>query len=316
MEATAGENLRITATIASSDVVDKVELVTFLPGSMVVPDDSDEPGRRLQPGKGNTPGTGPQSNDGSTAFTMNRITGFRYSVEIPGAQLRPGTLRYHLVVHGPAGVMTFPSEIPTTPTRWDFYGQAWNARIVPANAPILLFEAAADSTKITADHRDVRYDLVPSDRPGTSAMAFAVRDLSKGEHDHSFRFYFKEKISGRTGNLGTASKLVLYGKSATDQFCPIQLALITTDGIAYGGSVTVQPVNGAYSIPISSLHQVRSPNIPHGYPVFLHFWSSINMAIPLDLNRVESAMVSIGPGMPVSDYGAPHGINIERIWLE
>ncbi len=120
----------------------------------------------------------------------------------------------------------------------------------------------------------------------------------------------------RTTNLGTAEKLVRYGWSATDQPCLLQLALITSDGIAYGGMVTVQPVNGTYAVPITALHQVCAPNIPHGYPVFLHFWSSTSAAIPLDMNRVESVLVSIGSGMSAGEYGGTHGVNIEPIWLE
>ncbi len=316
VEATAGENLRLTATIVSPDPVENATVVAYLPGPSVAYDERVQPGQRNQPGRGNTPGPGPEDDGGARKFALTRVSGFQYAAEIPGNLLHPGTLRYHIAVKAPAGYTSYPSGLAGLPTDWDFYGQGWTARVVAAGAPVLLFDAAADTAKITADHRDVLPEIVPSDRPGTSAMALVTTDLAEKEHDYSFRFFFKDKIHGRTSALGTAAALVLYGRSATDKPCPLQVALITADGIAYGGMVTVQPVHGAYAVPLSALHQVRSPNIPHGFPVFLHFWSTIHSAIPLDLNRVESVLVSIGPGLTAAEYAGTHGVNIERIWLE
>jgi len=108
----------------------------------------------------------------------------------------------------------------------------------------------------------------------------------------------------------------MYGRSATAGACPVQLALITADGVAYGAVVAVQPEFGACSVPVSALRKVRSPNIPHGFPVFLHYWSSIGADISLDMSRVESVLVSIGPGMAPGELGGVHGVQIERIWLE
>ncbi|HEX9784528.1 MAG TPA: hypothetical protein VGA56_17610 [Opitutaceae bacterium] len=50
--------------------------------------------------------------------------------------------------------------------------------------------------------------------------------------------------------------------------------------------------------------------------MFIPFWSSVKTKIPLDLARVESVLVSIGPAIPIGEYGDRHGVQIERIWLE
>jgi hypothetical protein len=98
--------------------------------------------------------------------------------------------------------------------------------------------------------------------------------------------------------------------------CQVQLALVTTDGIAYGGLVTVGPAHAAVSIQVSALKKVRTPNIPHGYPVFIPFWSSVSADIPLSPEQIEAVLVSIGPGIPPAGFGTVHGVQIERIWLE
>jgi hypothetical protein len=186
---------------------------------------------------------------------------------------------------------------------------------VPAGAPLLLFDAATDASKVTADHRNVNSDPVPSDRPGTSAIEVLADDLTADGHDFSIRYFFRDKIRGRETDLANAREIVLYGASATGEACLVQIALITADGIAYGATLTVEPRSGTYRVPVSALKQVRAPNIPHGYPVFISFWSAVGTAIPLDINRVESVLISIGPGLKPADYAARHGLRIERIWL-
>jgi hypothetical protein len=316
VEASAGRDLRVTATVAAAQRVREVNLVAYLPQARAVGGEAPELGQHVQPGGGNTPGGGAVGTGGATIYPMKRLSGFEFAAEIPGDQMHIGTLRYHIVVVGPDGCTTFPSGIRTFPTNWDFFGNPWQTRIVSAGAPILLFDAAVDCRQVTADHRDVRYDLVPSDRPGTTAVEVIADDLAAGEHDHSFRFFCRDKIRGRAWDLGAATKVVLFGRSATDQPCPLQVALVTADGLAYGGRVTLQPRHGTWTIPVSELRQVRAPNIPHGYPVFIPFWSSVSARIPLDLQRLEGVLVSIGPGISPANYGALHGVQIERIWLE
>lgn len=315
-EITAGGKLTFSATVASPTPVTKVELIAYLPKPAPSVEGDEPAGARRQPGRGNAPGRGVVDLGGAQIYTMKQTGGLEYSVEIPAEDVNPGALRYHIAVEGPDGYTTFPSRLKSFPTDWDFYGEGWVAQIVPAHAPVLLFDAAADTSMITADGRDLTYNVVASDRPGLRAMDMTAASLESGEHDQSFRFFFRDKINGRRSDLAACSRLVLYGKSGTSEPCEIQLALVTSDGIAYGGHVALRPEFGAYEIPVSALEKVRSPNIPHGYPVFIPFWSSLSANLPLRLDKAESVLVSIGPAIPVEDRARPHEILIERIWLQ
>jgi len=308
-EASGGENLRVEATITSPGAVGKVELMAYLPQAPNIIDQRTPPKARIQPGGGG------RVDRRVLKVEMTRDSGLHYFADIPGASLVEGTLRYHITVTTPAGSQTFPSMLAGRPSDWDFTGEPWTTRVVAKAAPILLFDAGVDAA-VTADNRESRYAVVPSDKPGTSALSVEVQGLEEGEHDHSLRFYFRDKVRGRTDVLGGAGRLVMYGRSATDKPCPVQLALITSDGVAYGGVVTVGTESGAYSVPVSALRSVRSPNIPHGFPVFLSYWSSVGADIPFDAKGVESVLISLGPGMAQGDLGGVHGIRIERIWLE
>jgi hypothetical protein len=242
--------------------------------------------------------------------------GFDYAALIPGAQLLAGSLRYFIVVEGPGGPVTYPPEFAGAPTDWDFYGPPWEERVVPPGSPVLLFDAARDGQGLTYQNRERRYRTVASAQPGSSALQVMARDLDQGEHDESFRFFFRDRVGGRTSELSAARQLVLFGRSATDKACPVQLALVTSDGIAYGARMAVGREYGRYAVSLGSLAQVRSPNIPHGYPVFIDYWSSTGERISLDPSKAESLLVSIGPGMPPADLGEPHGVEIERVWVE
>jgi hypothetical protein len=315
VEASAGEPIRVAATVVSPEPVRKVTLVAYPPESDLNRSDGEQPVLEAQPGKGNGPGTGRPDLHGAHIVEMRPAAGLQYIGTIPAGS-EVGTLRYHVVVETDKGVITFPSEQRSLPTSWDFFGKGWATRIVPAHAPVLLFEAATDAGNITADGRDVRYDLVPSDRPGTSAMEVVAQHLNTGEHDLSFRFFFRDRVKPRAGDLRAAKRLVLFAKSATAAPCPVQVALITSDGAAYGAVAVIDPKFGSVSIPLSALRHVRSPNIPHGYPVFIPQWSEVGQQIPLELARAESVLISVGPGLAPGDYAAPHGLRLERIWLE
>jgi hypothetical protein len=296
--------------------VKKVEVIAFGP-RVATPPALTQPPARAMPGGGNTPGPGavPYRETG-VVFAMTATDGFEYSAEVPVDLLATGALRYHIALYTQSGVQTFPSGLAGVPADWDFYGDPWQTRVVPADAPILLFDAAVDASNVTSDFRDVRYELVPSERPGTHAMEVGVPNLERAEHDHSFRCFFKPKIQGRAAELRGRQNLVCFARSTGDRPIPLQLALVTADGVAYGGIIIVTPKHGTFIIPISALKQVRTPNIPHGYPTFIPFWSKVDADIPLDLNRIEAVLVSLGPGVSPSDYASPHGVQIERIWLE
>ena len=315
VEATADRPLKIVATVAAPEAIRSVELVVF-PALPSKPSPVPTP-QRAMPGGGNTPGPGtvPYRESG-TAVAMAARDGFDYVAEIPAELVRPGTLRYCVVVHAAGRAQTFPSGFAGTPADWDFYGDLWQVRCVPAGSPILLFDAVTDAETVTTDDRDVRYPLVPSDRPGISAMEVATQTLESREHDHSFRTFCAPKLRGRAAELTQAKTLALYGRSATERPEPVQVALVASDGVGYGAIVNLPAKYGRVYIPLSTLRKVRTPNIPHGYPVFVPYWSEVATDGPLEIGRLEAVLVSIGPGIAPPDRAGEHGVRIERMWLE
>ncbi len=292
-EASAGKTLELKAMIVSPDIPEKVELIANLP---------------RQGGRGRR-GFGRGSRQ---TLEMKKISCYEYSAEIPGDQIVEGVLSYYIGVQGRDVYVTYPSGISSRPSDWDFYGDSWNISIVNSESPIILFDAAADADSVIGG----RNQVVSMDIPGSKALAFEVNNLSRGEHDQTFRHFFKEKVLGRLSDLDGSQVIFLHGKSLNDKPCKLQVAVITDDGICYGEMVTILPEADTYSIPVSSLRKVRSVNLPTGYPVFLPYWFETDADLDLDMSRIEGLQISLGPGVPESEYGDPHGVLIERIWLD
>lgn len=308
-EAPEKHDLEISATIASPEPVESVQVFAYAPhdpraGLQPKPENA-----RAQPGGAGRAGAAPR------IFSMH-ASGLHYTATLPSELVTIGDLRYFIVVKTGQRTLTFPSETKGSPLDWSFFGQPFHTQIVAADAPVLLFDAAADSRGITADHRDDTHELVPSDRPGIRALSIALPNLEEETNDYSLRFYFREKLAAELSQLRKAKNLVLYGRVSTGEPFPVQLALITRAGAVYGATTKIETKFAEFRVPISALKPVRSPNIPHGYPVFIPRWSEVFTSAPLDLSEIESVLVSIGPDIPPEQRAKPRGLEIERIWLE
>ena len=314
-EVTEGHSLTIHAVVATATPAPRVTLVAFAPSGDDPRPPRIEPGRRRQPGGGFIPGPGSPGSQGPLSLPMTG-NGLDYSAVIPGDRLHPGTLRYFIVVEEGGSALTFPCEFPGRPGDWDFYGSAWEVRVVGRGAPILLFSAGTDTPGLTYDSREQRSKIVPSDQPGSSALRFIAWDLDLGEHDASIRSFFRDRTGGRLADEPSPTRLVLYGRSASGTAGKVQLALVTSDGFAYGAVVDIGGVSGRYAVRLGDLEPVRSPNIPHGYPVFLRYWADPGPKEPLDLRKAESLLISLGPGLSPGERASPVGVEIERVWLE
>jgi len=315
IQAQADQDLVLRALVVSDKHVVGVEAAVYLPEHETA-SVTQENSARAQPGGGNTPGVGPRNTGGLRVFAMERAQGFEYKGVIPEDVLTPGELRYSIVVRTVQGVTSFPSGIDAHPRDWLFYGEHWHAQVVPGKSPIVLFEAAHDRAMVTADFRDVRYPLVPASLPGRQAMRVIAQEFPRDVVDHSFRFWFSDKIEYRTSDLSGMSTLVVFCRAARGARLPIQVALVTKDGIAYGSRITVEGTFKKIPIPLDGLQQVRSPTIPHGYPVFIDFWSQVEQQIPFDITQVESVLVSLGFGQATAASTLGQGIDLERVWLE
>jgi hypothetical protein len=299
-EAAVDQPLTLTVTAAGPEPLERVELIAFFPPKASATGDRPRRGRRPQ----------------RETMAFKNISGFEYTLEIPAEKMNAGMVRYYIAIQGADTSLTWPGGIKGQPSDWDYYGESWNTRVVNPDAPMMLFNAADDMRRVTSQSRWRGVQTVMSDIPGTSAMAMQTQNLEREPHDMTVRYFFKESVKGRRTDLAKAENIRFFGKSLNDKACLLQVAVLDSDGIAFGASVEVQPENSIYSVPVSALKQVRSVNAPRGYPWFLPYWFSTEKDIACDMSRVEGLQLSIGPGIPEDQYANPQGVQLERIWME
>ena len=224
---------------------------------------------------------------------------------------------YRIVVEFEDHEMTFPAGLKGAPGDWDFYGwDAWKTRIVKESAPVLLFDAWEDSDMITRPARSAWYQVVPSADPALSMVEIKARNLKNQEHDYSFRYCFKKNTTGRNDDLSEKKSLLISGLSLDDKPLKIQVALVMSDGSSYGGLIELTNTRKDHTLDLDALKEVKLALLPTAYPTMMPYWFEHPNPRPFDISEIESIQISMGPGIPETEYGNPHGFALERIWLE
>lgn len=260
----------------------------------------------------------------SQILTMDKTGPFDYEVAVPGESIAVGILRYHILVNTGKINYTFPSGLPTSPLDWDFYDQhTYEINVLPASSPVLLFNASMDADQLSRQWLP-NTRLVPSWLPGKSELEITVDKISFADpnyptrriHDYSMRFFFGDKIKGMKEDLKSKRKIILRGRSLLGKSCPFQVALVTEDGIAFGGVINVEPDKKDYELALSELKRVKLVTLPRPYPTFLPYFFEASSAGSFDIRNIEVLQLSIGPGIPEAHEDQQRGIAIESIRLE
>jgi hypothetical protein len=254
---------------------------------------------------------------------MKKVSGYNYAAVIPAGELTEGFLRYFITIREKDIVTTFPSSKPGSPSDWDFRGEPFETRVVPASSPIFIFNALSDNDKLSRQWNRASA-FVPLG-PGAAEVRVNIEKLSEVDpenpkaetvHDYSMRYYFGDKIAGRKGSLREKKKIVFRGRSLTTKRSTVQLALVTKTGFAFGGFVTLEQASKDYSIALSDLKQVKLVTLPRPYPTFLPYFFQHVGGGELNLDDVETLQISIGPGIPEGELENMHAIGIESVRLE
>lgn len=286
--------LEIVATVVSEEEPGAVEV--FVAG----------PGRRPQ------------------RYTMTRDEGYDYLATIPVQEVREGFLRYYISVTIGDKTVTYPGAVDGHPLSWDFdWTKAYEVPVVPAGEPVYLFVASRDHARLSRQFTRMNR-LVPTADPQRSELRIQVEELSrvvpehpKGErfNDYSMRFYFGDLIGGRRDDVNNARSLVFRGRNLVEGDLPVQVALITRDGKAYGGMVALTSSTQDHSLSIADLKPVEIVLLPRPYPTFLPYYFRTKKEGVPDMSEIETLQISIGPGLK-EGFAGPVEIGIESIRIE
>jgi len=292
-QATAGQPLPITATVAGVGPTDSVLLVA---------QHYYGPTRRLpmHPGPANT-----------------------WVASVPAALTYPGLLRYWVVLKR-AGqpALTFPGGQPGTPQDWDFYPAAtpWEVPLVAGTAPLPLFTAALDRDAVEAKGiGPASWTDYPTTPAGPLALRLVVSPLKAGEPAPAagpaaaLRAYLGPKTAGRPTDLAHFKDLVIKAQSNLPAATVLRVVLVTRDAVAYEAAVPLAAAGGAVRVPLSALRPAPLLLTPRPYPGFLPLTYQAAASPAFRLAEVEVLQLIVDQPAGLSE---PLRVDVESVELQ
>jgi hypothetical protein len=277
---TAGQPVTITATIVSPKPFSTAEVAIVVNGKAKV-------------------------------YSLKNTHAYEYEAVIPAEDINEGFLKYNIILTADQICASYPENA------------SYQVPVISESSPLYLFSAGADHERLS--RRWTRTSkVVPLAEPGVAELRVNVEQLfvpdpenRHGEKifDYSMRYYFRDEIQPRVKELAGKTKLVFKGRSTGDTGA-LQIALVTKQGVAYGGTVQLTKHSQEHVMPLSEFKQVKLVTLPRPYPSFLPYWFESTPSANFDLSAIETLQLSIGPGIPQSRLHESQGIAIESIRLE
>jgi len=188
----------------------------------------------------------------SRPIVMTKGKGYRYFADVPQESLKEGILNYYIVVKKNGVYNTYPSGNTDKPNDWDFYDeQRYKTLIVKPNSAICLFDSYTDGSMLIRPEKTARINFMPSPTPGKTMVAMTNGDLQ------SCSFFFKNKISGRMADIDKKAELVITGRSKSEKPESVIISVVTSDGSAWGDTVTIMSTYGQYTLMVKSFRKVK-----------------------------------------------------------
>lgn len=240
----------------------------------------------------------------------NRI-GYRHFTQGEKVSFPAGVIEYYVSVESSTGSLRYPAEsVPLLTTR-----------VVPARAPLPLFEADKDISALiyTLDGDSARRGVFKS-MPATAKDPAALRLIYPSSSDHPLEDYsaglvVKDRITDRRQDLVVANvppvkalRLKARG-SGPDQ--RLYLTLVEADGTGWSTKLTLKSGWQEMDIPLAKLQIARSVLLPVGYPGHWNYWSApaTGRGTAGDLPRlgeIEQVQLSLRPvPAPAGDKAIP-----------
>lgn len=266
------------------------------------------------------------SGDRWQLIDMERTSGFTYQAVIPKEKIKPGFLTYYIYVKNKNSTETFPAGQPGLPYDWDFYNRTpYTVRVIEKSQPIYLFNAESDWVSLSYRWWSRDSKLIPTEQINESEYQVRLNSLIRKDEenlnapiipDYTLRYYLNEKINHQRGQLKEKKKLVLKARSLQEKTSPIQVALVTKDGNAYGATIELNPVMTEHEILLSDLKKINTVPMPRPYPTFLPYYFSPTKNNDFKVADIEFLQISIGPGLAEEALDQEQKIGIVSLRLE
>ncbi|AHJ97084.1 hypothetical protein Hsw_1489 [Hymenobacter swuensis DY53] len=254
---------------------------------------------------------------------MRRPTLTTAEATVPAELLYPGLLRYWVAVKYNQQTTTFPGGFAGSPRDWDYAPQdRWETPIVPAGAPLPLFQAAHDQQRVEAGgvNGSGWTDYVTT---STGHLALRLLQAPTPASPPAFfdptapvaflRAYFGDRLAARASEAGNFRELVLRARRG-GAAGPVRLVLTTRDAAAYATEVEVGADMQEIRMPLAAFRPAQQVLLPRPYPSFLPMNSPSNAGPALPLAQAEILQILLSPAAASGSTERPF-LDIESVEL-
>jgi hypothetical protein len=254
---------------------------------------------------------------------MQPVGAFRYAAEVAAEHVREGLLEYAVTVYDGGGARTYPANVAGHPFQWDFTGREyWRVPVVPATAPVLLFDARRDLEHLLYPHpwRYVRFrtDITAGSGPERLALAAAVEDLTTAPRHFALRTFLPAGQRTRLGDAPGNAVLRIRARTAGNAAGRMAVALVERDGTAWGTTLDLTSDWQEIVVPVASLERTPLALLPRPYPLFLpYLFASATMHDGPRITELDGLQFTVYADLYAADRReGPHGFQVERVTLD
>ncbi|MBJ6108044.1 cellulase family glycosylhydrolase [Hymenobacter sp. BT523] len=237
---------------------------------------------------------------------------------VPADLLYPGQLRYWLVLKKGAQALTFPGGFSGQPRDWDYaHAEHWEVPIVAAGTPLPLFAASRDQEQIeargVANNAWTDYVTTPA---GTLALRLVQGPPRAGQPAAtgpvaSLRAFFGDKLAGRQADLAGFTEVVVRARSSQPG-ARAKVTLTTRDAVTYSAPLPLGTELQDVRLPLSAFRPDALLLMPRPYPGFNALQYQPASAPAFRLSEAEVLQVVWESGAATK---APVHLDIETIGL-
>jgi hypothetical protein len=220
-----------------------------------------------------------------------------YEAEVPAELSAHGLINYYIVLEQEKGTITFPAGVPGKPFDWDFHNRTpYSIAFIPADERIILWEASAHHQQTLMPWaRGVNFR--PSAGNSNGLLFYELdkvpfsQDGTDSSYVHTFKHYFRHRVTGRFDDMSQKQYLVIRGKSITEEGVLLEIALIDKNANVY--STQLLMVSDEYLIPLKNLTPGRFAIVPRPYPEFKPWYAATENHAAFRIQDLETVQVTL-----------------------
>ena len=257
------------------------------------------------------------SEQGGSQFVASYLGKDIYEAVIPAEYTLHGIVSYFILLDLDEGLMTFPAGDYGRPFDWDFYlREPYRMHFVEPPQPVVIWQALEDHERSMIPwERDI--NLRPLAGENNAVLFYDLeqvpfsQDGPDSTHVHTFKFSFRDKVSGRRQDLAKKEHLVVRGRSL-DRPVILHISLIDNGGNVFTWPLTLESGQDHYQLPLADHRPGRFAMVPRPYPEFKPWFAGIENHRPLHPEDLETLQVTL----PDQEAGSGLRFFLEKISLE